>query len=111
MGEVIFKTMVEVLAILAIATKEVNRSRASESVSIHRLLLANFSLGKFMKRLLGRNDIEDALKRVDSLTQEGFRMATAAKLAFMHGKRMDDNVTEFFCGGAQDAFLALASCL
>ena len=31
----------------------------------------------FVKKLLGKNDIEDALKRLDTLTQEEARMATA----------------------------------
>ena len=30
-----------------------------------------------MKKLLGKNDIEDSLKRLDTLTQEEARMATA----------------------------------
>ena len=30
-----------------------------------------------MKKLLAKNDIEDALKRLDTLTQEEARMATA----------------------------------
>ena len=30
-----------------------------------------------MKKILGKNDIEDALKRLDTLTQEEARMATA----------------------------------
>jgi hypothetical protein len=31
----------------------------------------------FARKLLGRKDIEDALKRLDSLIQEEFQMATA----------------------------------
>jgi methyl-accepting chemotaxis protein len=32
---------------------------------------------KYLKRLIGRTDIEDALKRLDRLTQEEARMAAA----------------------------------
>ena len=35
---------------------------------------------KFTKRLVGRADLEDALKRLDKLTQEESRMATAEVL-------------------------------
>ena len=34
----------------------------------------------FARKLLGRKDIEDALKRLDSLIQEEFRMVTAHTL-------------------------------
>jgi hypothetical protein len=35
---------------------------------------------KFLKKLLGKNDVEDALKRLDKLTQEEAKMATAEVL-------------------------------
>src|SRR5258707_3276172 len=35
---------------------------------------------KFLKKLMGKNDIEDALKRLDRLTQEEARMASAQLL-------------------------------
>ena len=35
------------------------------------------SLEKFVKKLFGQNDIEDALKRLDTLTMEESRMAIA----------------------------------
>jgi hypothetical protein len=44
-----------------------------------------FSLEKFLKKLLGRNDVEDALKRLDKLTQEEARMATAELLKITRG--------------------------
>jgi hypothetical protein len=56
-----------------------------------------FSLEKFLKKLLGRNDVEDALKRLDKLTQEEARMATAELLKITRGmdssmKVMDTNM-------------------
>jgi hypothetical protein len=39
---------------------------------------------KFAKKLLGRNGIEDALKRLDKLTQDEARMATAQILKVTH---------------------------
>ncbi len=39
---------------------------------------------KYMKRLLGMTNIEDSLKRLDKLTQEEARMATAQVLKVTH---------------------------
>jgi hypothetical protein len=39
---------------------------------------------KYGKKLIGRTDIEDALKRLDKLTYEEARMATAENLKAMH---------------------------
>ena len=41
-------------------------------------------LEKYGKRLIGRNDIEDALQRLDKLTQEEARMAVAESLKATH---------------------------
>ncbi|KAH9019783.1 hypothetical protein EDB84DRAFT_1624378 [Lactarius hengduanensis] len=68
MTDVIVKIMVEVLSIFAIATKEIKQGRAK----------------KFLKMLAGRRDIEDALERLDRLTQEEARMATAEALRLTH---------------------------
>jgi hypothetical protein len=46
---------------------------------------------KCLKKLVGRTDIEDALKRLDKLTQDEVRMATAQLLKLTHG--VDDKVT------------------
>ena len=54
-------------------------------------------LEKYLKKLLGKTDIEDALKRLDKLTQEEVRMATAQILKISQGidntvKCVDDKV-------------------
>ena len=59
-----------------------------------------------MKKLLAKNDIEDALKRLDTLTQEEARMATAEVLRIT--QRVDDKVTVLI-DGARDGF-SLATC-
>jgi hypothetical protein len=38
------------------------------------------SVERFLKKVAGRSDIEDALRRLDKLTQEEHRMATAQTL-------------------------------
>ncbi len=54
-----------------------------------------------MKKLLGRNDIEDALKRLDTLTMEEARMAIAETLNVTH--KVDDKVAVLIDGG-EDTF-------
>ncbi|KAH8979309.1 hypothetical protein EDB92DRAFT_1814712 [Lactarius akahatsu] len=71
---VVVKIMVEVLSVFAITTKEIRQGRAK----------------KFFKKLAGRRDIEDALQRLDRLTQEEARMATAEVLRLTHS--VDDKV-------------------
>ncbi|KAF8492083.1 hypothetical protein F5888DRAFT_1860114 [Russula emetica] len=74
MVDTITTIMVEVLSILAIAIKEMKQGRTK----------------KYLKKLVGRTDIEDALKRLDKLTQEEARMATAQVLKATHN--VDDRV-------------------
>jgi hypothetical protein len=59
-------------------------------------------LEKLLKKLLGRNDVEDALKRLDKLTQEEAKMATAEVLKITRG--LDSNV-KVLIDGAQIRFL------
>lgn len=47
--------------------------------------------GKYLRKLIGRTEIEDALKRLDKLTQEEARMATAQILKATN--TIDDKVT------------------
>jgi hypothetical protein len=46
--------------------------------------LAERRSGKYMKRLIGRTDVEDALKKLDKLTNEEARMAVAQNLKATH---------------------------
>ncbi|KAH9959684.1 hypothetical protein BC827DRAFT_1156241 [Russula dissimulans] len=74
MTDILVKVMAEVLFILGIATKEINQNSAKT----------------FLKKLLGRTDIDDGLRRLDKLTHEEIRMATAEGLKATHG--VNDNV-------------------
>jgi hypothetical protein len=46
--------------------------------------------GKYLKKLIGRTDLEDALKKLEKLTNEEVRMATAQVLKATHA--VDDKV-------------------
>ena len=87
MTEIITAIMVEVLSIFGIATKELRRRSASEFPV--RCLSSSTELGveKFLRRLAGRTDLEDALKKLDILTQEEARMALAENLRITHSLR------------------------
>ncbi|KAH8986303.1 hypothetical protein EDB92DRAFT_2105325 [Lactarius akahatsu] len=67
MVEILVKIVAEVLNTLSIAMKEMQQCR----------------IGTYFNKLVGRTDIEDALKRLDSLTQEEVRMAIAQVLKAM----------------------------
>jgi hypothetical protein len=47
-------------------------------------MLTEQRLEKYVKKLIGRREIEDALKRLDKLTQEEARMAAAQNLKITH---------------------------
>ena len=53
---------------------------------------------------MGKNDLEDALKKLDVLTQEEARMATAGLLRVTRG--VDDKMTAIL-DGAQSVFIQL----
>ena len=57
-----------------------------------------------MKKLLGKNNLEDALKKLDTLTTEEARMAIAETLKVAN--RVDDKVTVLF-DSEQNPFLCL----
>ena len=84
MKDIIVKIMVEVIIIFAIVTKEVKQGRASELIHDDALRIADRTSEKYLKKLIGRRDIEDALCRLDRLTQEEARMATAQVLKVAH---------------------------
>jgi hypothetical protein len=84
MTDMTVKIIVEILSILAIVTMEIKQRRRSESITSDVGFLTEIGLEKYLKKLLGRNDVEDALKRLDKLTQEEARMTTAEVLKVSH---------------------------
>jgi hypothetical protein len=90
MTDAIVKVMVEVLSILAIATKEINQRRASELIPEDRSNpSAYYSSETFLKKLVKRTKIEDALRRLEEVTLEEARMAAAESLKAVHGVGSD----------------------
>ena len=82
--------MAQVLSILARSTKEMKERRISKSMSSIFSFIAYHETEKFMKRIAGRTDVEDALQRLDILTKEESLMTAARTLEVIH--RVDVNV-------------------
>ncbi|KAN0139438.1 hypothetical protein V8E53_002939 [Lactarius tabidus] len=78
MTNIITEIMAEVLRIFGIATKELKRGSAK----------------KFLRRLAGMVDLEDALKKLDRLTQEEARMAHAEVLRTTHSIRNEVKIVD-----------------
>ena len=106
MMDMIVKIMVEVISILSIATAEIKRGRQSELIASDFSLfrLSDICLGKFLNKLLGRSDINGALKRLDTLTQEEARMAIAELLKVTH--MMDDKIRLIIDGAQKMYFIS-----
>ncbi|KAH9049843.1 hypothetical protein EDB84DRAFT_1433400 [Lactarius hengduanensis] len=68
--EISVKILVELLSVLALATKQVKQGRFK----------------KFAKKLLGEREIESVLRRLDRLTQEESRMTTTQTLEVVYGQ-------------------------
>ena len=88
MTEIMAKIMGEVLGIFGIVTKEIKQGRASEPITDHAFPVADRDPEKYLKKyynaLIGRTDIKDALSKLDRLTQEEIKLATAQTLKLAH---------------------------
>jgi len=81
--------MVEVLSILATVTKEIKQGRTSESWQYTLFLSTYDCLEKYLKKLIGGSGVEDALSRLDRLTQTLTRTASKEHLKLIHGIGVD----------------------
>ena len=85
MTTILGKIMAEVLSILALSTKEMQEGRISEVYFTQDDgSVSDNSAEKFVKRLGGKTNIEDALQRLDKLTQEETRTTAAKTLEVTH---------------------------
>ena len=112
MMDIIIQIIVEVLSILGIATEEIKQSRLSKysPYNVSPLTGRSAFSERFGKKLIGRTDMEDALKRLDKLTHEEAWMGIAQNLKATHTvgesvrrvadrvANVDDKVTEVIRG-------------
>jgi hypothetical protein len=79
------KIMVQLLSVLALATKQIAQKRLSKCTITYTLPVAQCTTEKFAKKLLGETEIEAVLQRLDRLTQEEARITVAQTLGVVHG--------------------------
>ena len=76
--------MVEVLSVLALATKQIKQGRFSKCAITYTLRMAQCAIEKFAKKLLGKSEVEAVLQKLDRLTQEEARMTGVQTLGVVH---------------------------
>ena len=87
MTDMMVNIMVEVLDILATATKEMKQSRFSEfilSLRLQRQCWRPIFVELFLSKVAGITRLDDGLKKLDKMTNEEARMANAEVLRLTH---------------------------
>lgn len=85
MTGIIVKIMVELLSVLALATKQIKQGRFSEVSLFQSHFWFDPAAEKYAKKLLGENEVEAVLQRLDRLTQEEARTTVAQTLEIVYG--------------------------
>jgi hypothetical protein len=85
MTDIIVKIMVELLSVLALATKQLKQGRFSKCAIAYTLPITQCTTEKFAKKLLGGSEIEAVLQKLDRLTQDEARMTVAQTFGVVHG--------------------------
>jgi hypothetical protein len=84
MTDIVVKIMVQVLSVLALATKLIKDSRLSKCAFICTPPLAQCATEMYFKKLFGDSEVEAALQNLDRLTTDEARMAVAQTLGVVH---------------------------
>ena len=85
MTDIIIKIMVQLLSVLALATKQIKEGRFSKYPTMYTTLATERSAEKFAKKLFGDSEVEAVVQRLDRLTQEEALMAATQTLGVVHG--------------------------
>jgi hypothetical protein len=99
MTEIVVKILVELLSTLALATKQIQQGRLSESTMLS-WYLSQCSAENFAKKLFGEKDAEVVLERLDRLTHEEAQMTAAQTLKVVYG--LVENMKVVMDGEQQD---------
>ena len=94
MTNIITEIMTEVINIFGIATKELRRGSASEFLIKCVWNFTQLRAEKFFRKLAGMAELEDALNKLDRLTQEEARMAHAEVLRITHSIRNEVKIVD-----------------
>jgi hypothetical protein len=82
--DIVIKIMVQVLSVVALATKLIKERRLSKCAFTCTLFLAQCAIEKYFKKLLGESEVEEALQRLDRLTTDEARMTVAQTLGVVY---------------------------
>jgi hypothetical protein len=86
MTEIIVKILIELLSTISLAIKQAKEGRLSErSRSRWDILVTKWVAEKFGKKILGENDVEVVLQRLDRLTQEEAKTTATQTLGLVYG--------------------------
>ena len=85
MTEVIVKIIIELLSVLALASKQIKQGRFSKCPLTYAMFVTQRAAEKFTKKLLGESEIETVLQRLDRLTQDEAQITVAQTLSVVHG--------------------------
>jgi hypothetical protein len=85
MTDIIVKIMIELLSVLALATKQISLGRFNKCAVAYTLPVPQRASEKFAKKLLGDSEIEAVLHKLDRSTQDEARMTVAQTLGVVHG--------------------------
>jgi hypothetical protein len=83
-SDIVVKILAEVIAVLALATKQIKQGRLSKWTTTYRGSITERITEKFAKKLLRESEIETVLQRLDRLTQEEARRTAANTLEVVH---------------------------
>ena len=84
MSGILITIMVDVLSVLALATKQIKQGRFSKPL-VYISPIADLGAEKFAKKLLGESEIEAVTQRLDRLTLDEARLTIAQTLQVVHG--------------------------
>jgi hypothetical protein len=104
MLDIVVKIMGEIIAVLALATKQIKQGRLSKWTTTYRAPLTKHITEKFAGKLLGESDIEAVLERLDRLTQEEAKITATNTLEVVH--ELFNNLKEVM-NGAPSLLLGL----
>ena len=85
MTDIIVKILVELLSVLALATKQIKQGRLSKHIIIYYLSVAQCSIEKFAKKLLRESEVEAVLQRLDRVNRDEVQITVAQTLSVVHG--------------------------
>lgn len=77
MKDIIVKIMIEVIDILGLVRNEMKQGRMSKSITDDTFPVADKDIERYLRKLIGKRDIQDAQRRLDRLMEEETRVLAA----------------------------------